>query len=108
MEYFIGLVSLISLGLNYLIFRRVTATYPIGTVEEFEFAPAHFCQCEAVKIEESETEPEVETTPSASKTHDYSAWRNEQNIPWSVPVKKPEPIIKTPDRGPLARPDGFV
>lgn len=110
MDYIFGAISLISLGLNYWIYRRVTATYPLGTVEETELAPIHHC-CEAViEYLESQKQPEViNNLPVApSVVPDYGAWKNEKEIPWVPPVKAPEPIIKAPNRGPLARPDGFV
>lgn len=115
MEYFIGAVSVISLVINTLMYRRIIATYPVGTVEEFDLAPVQqyadpVCQCIGCKVEER-TEPEqveVHDPPPAMAQGVYSAWKNQTEIPWVPPTKTPEPIVKTPDREPLARPDGFV
>lgn len=107
MDYIVGVISLVSLGLNYWIYRRLTATYPVG-VEETILEPVHDC-CAVIiehmssKVEEAPKTPEPKKDPNA-----YSAWKNQTGIPMVPQVKPPEPIIKAPDRGPLARPDGFV
>lgn len=104
MLYLIMVVSLISLGFNITIYKRITATYVVGSVEEF--------QLETV-------EPLIEPEPVVEEAHDppittamvqevYSAWKNQKEIPWVPPTKAPEPLIEAPNRGPLARPDGFV
>jgi hypothetical protein len=109
MEFVIGAISLASLTLNYLIYRRITATYVIGSVEEFELATAHFCQCETVvEHPQPEQEPVQDPEPPKQSVEAYQAWTNRQGIPWVPPVKPPEPIKKAPNRGPLARPDGFI
>ena len=108
MTELIGAISLISLVINVLIYRRIIATYPLGSVDELE--PAHHC-CEAVigylespKEEKAhEPIPEPKTNPES-----YQAWTNRKGIPMIPPTTPPKPIVKTPDRGPLARPDGFV
>lgn len=111
MVYLIGvIISLASLGLNYAIYRRITATYLLGSVEETELSP-YFCRCMTV-IGEVESQPEQteahDPQPAVASTHDYGAWKNQKEIPWIPPMKAPEPIVKPPNRGPLARPDGFV
>jgi hypothetical protein len=110
MDYILGAISLVSLALNYWIYRRVTASYSLGTVEELEPVTSHCC-CEAV-IEHlssaNQEESPLPPDPPKQNPDAHQAWVNRQGIPWVPPVKTPEPIIKTPDRGPLARPDGFV
>lgn len=110
MEYFLGAISLVSLVLNYLVYRRVTASYVVGTLEELE--PAEYCCCkEVIKL--------LESLPSEDEAHDpppvtvamvqgvYSAWSNQKEIPWVPPTAPPEPINKAPNK-PLERPDGFI
>ena len=109
MDFIVGAISAVSLALNYLIYRRITATYVIGSVEEFELATAHMCQCKAA-VELPQPAPEVVNDPEPPKqnTEAYQAWTNRTGIPMVPAVKPPEPIKKAPNRGPLARPDGFV
>lgn len=102
MEYLLGVISLISLVFNYFIYRRITATYMVGTVEEL-------CCCKVEQIESEPVEahePPLVTVPMVQDV--YGAWKNQKEIPWVPPVKTPEPINKPPNRGPLARPDGFI
>lgn len=108
MDYILGAISLLSLGLNYWIYRRVTATYPLGTVEETNLEPIHDCCKVILEFLHSESEEDPVPTSASQQAQDYGAWKNEKGIPWSPPIKPPEPIIKAPNRGPLARPDGFV
>lgn len=109
MDYIVGVISLVTLGLNYLIYRRITATYSLGSVETLELSPSHCC-CEAVieHLESNKPQDEAHDPPPPAPKQDYGAWKNESGIPWVPPVKAPEPIVKAPNRGPLARPDGFV
>lgn len=107
----LGLIT-ISLVFNVLIYKRITASWPVGSVDEFdlvttELVQGHCCCC---KVDE---QPEVEQVeahdPQPVVSQDvYGAWRNQTEIPWVPPTKAPEPIVKPPNRGPLARPDGFV
>lgn len=107
MVYLLGVLTTFSLVFNILIYKRVTATYPLGSVEEFELAPAIYCCCKV--DEQPEPEPEEAHDPQPVVSQDvYGAWRNQKEIPWVPPTKAPEPIVKAPNRGPLARPDGFV
>lgn len=106
MEYVIGLISLVILGLNYQIYRRVTATYSLGTVEELELTPSHCC-CEAV-IEHLNSDKKEEAPKPKKNPEAHQAWVNRTGIPMVPAVKAPEPIVKPPKRAPLARPDGFV
>jgi F420-dependent methylenetetrahydromethanopterin dehydrogenase len=108
MEYFIGVVSVISLILNALMYRRITTTYVVGSVEEFEASSAHWCQCEATKPVESEVHVTVNPPKSEPKpAQSNSAWENRTGIPVG-PERKPEPALKPITRGPLERPDGFI
>lgn len=113
MNYLIGLISLVSLTVNYLIYRRITATCVLGSVETFDLEPVHDCCKAIIEHFESKNEVKVEAplptqVPLPSNSDVHSAWKNQKDIPWVPPVKVPEPIIQTPNRGPLARPDGFV
>lgn len=112
MEYIIGAFSLVSLVLNYIIYQRITSSYVVGTVEEL--APAEYCSCKEVvellklQLEKEEAhDPLSQPTPMVTKEV-YSAWKNQKEIPWIPPTTPPEPLNKAPNRGPLARPDGFV
>lgn len=112
MIYLIGVLTLVSLTLNGLMYRRITATYPLGDVKELEPTTSHDC-CDSIirylegfAVAEEAHDPPPAPTPVPSDT--YSAWKNQTNIPWVPPTKLPEPIVKAPDRGPLARPDGFI
>jgi hypothetical protein len=110
MVYLLGVLSTVSIVLNVLIYKRITASLSIGSVEEFdlvtaEFVPGHCCCCKA------DEQPEIESVeaPQPVVPQDvYGAWKNEKDIPWVPPIKTPEPLIQTPNRAPLARPDGFV
>lgn len=104
MVYLIGVISLISLTLNYMIYKRVNTTYLVGTLEEIT-APAIYCCC---KVEHLESEPQEKAAPEPMVQDVYQAWTNRKEIPWVPPTPAPEPVINTPNRGPLARPDGFV
>lgn len=112
MVYLIGTLSLISLVFNVLIYKRITTNYLVPSVEEFDLVTADFVQghCCCCKVDEQpEPEPVEAHDPQPVVSQDvYGAWRNQKEIPWVPPTKTPEPIIKPPDRGPLARPDGFV
>jgi hypothetical protein len=109
MEFVIGAISLVSLALNLLIYRRITASYPVGSVEEVELEPVIYCCCKVDEQKDPEPEPEIKSNSAqAVDPNAYVAWKNQREIPWSPPVKPPEPVIRTPNRGPLARPDGFV
>lgn len=105
MIYLIGAISLVSLALNILIYKRVTATYPVGVLEEFE--------TEKIELEPELEEP-VEEVPEApvksvEGQSNYQGWVNKTNIPLFESVSPPPPSIKEPvNRAPLARPDGFV
>lgn len=105
----IGAISLFLLVINMLMYRRITATFSLGTVEELKPATYHCC-CEVIigYLESSNQEVSQDILPVAKSTATYSAWKNQKEIPWAPPVKPPEPIVQTPNRGPLARPDGFI
>lgn len=110
MVYLIEIMSVISLIFNYLIYKRVNATYMVGTLEEL--APsAYYCCCSKdVHLEPSyelSTEGSSPTVTEPMVQETYQAWTNRKEIPWIPPTPVPEPI-KTPNREPLARPDGFV
>jgi hypothetical protein len=126
MEYVIGVISLIILGTNIAIYRRITASYPVGVLEELDPVtcvcgalpgetcrpgcdPRPHCCCEAV-IEHlnKPVETDIEVNVKPKNPEAYSAWVNRTGIPMVPPTKKPEPIVKPPKRAPLARPDGFV
>lgn len=105
MDFVIGAISLASLVLNYVIYRRVSASYSVGTIEELEVTPVNCC-CSKL-ASESVQEPikdEINTEPVQA---DYGPWKNQKNIPWISP-SVPQAPIKTVEKGPLARPDGFV
>jgi hypothetical protein len=132
MIYILIAISLISLVINVLMYRRITATYLLEAVEELELTPSHCC-CEVV-IEHLESSKQEEAhehrypqpngqgfpvnqcldcgywdgPPETKNTEAYQAWTNRQEIPWVPPTTAPEPLIKSPNRGPLARPDGFI
>lgn len=109
MDYIVGAISLASLVLNYVLYRRVTARYPIGYVEELQFTPISCCcksDVELLELKGEAPNPPPVTAPMVQEV--YSGWKNEKGIPWVYPTKTPDPIINTPNRGPLARPDGFV
>lgn len=112
MVYLIGTISIISLVLNILIYKRTFASYPLGSVEEFDLVTAelvqgHCCCCKVDEQPESEQDEAHDPQPVLSQDV-YGAWRNQKEIPWVPLTKTPEPIVKPPNRGPLARPDGFV
>lgn len=109
MEYVIGAISLVSMILNYMIYRRITTTYVLGSVSRnFGFEPVlEACCCKNINPIESEPE-EAYDPPVAVSQEAYSAWKNQKEIPWIPPTKAPEPIVKPPNRGPMARPDGFI
>ena len=109
MVYLIGAIAVISLTLNFLIYKRIIASYSVGVVEELEPATSHCC-CEVVVeyLEASKREKSHDPVSVAKPSEAYQAWTNRKGIPWVPPAKAPEPIVKTPNRGPLARPDGFV
>lgn len=112
MDYIAGAISLVGLVLNYLIYKRILATCIIGSAEELEPTTSHCC-CEVITellnpvLDQDEAhDPPLVTIPMVEEV--YSAWKNQKEIPWVPPIKTPEPINKPPNRGPLARPDGFI
>jgi len=108
MVYLLGVISTISLVLNILIYKRITATYVVPSVEEFDLAPVIYCCCKVDEQPEQEQPVEAHDPQPVVSQDVYGAWRNQKEIPWIPPTKAPEPIVKAPNRPPLARPDGFV
>jgi hypothetical protein len=91
MEFIVGVIALASLGLNYAIYRRITATHVIGSVEEFELATAHFCQCEAaVELPQSVERPQEDPEPPKQNVEAYQAWTNRKGIPMVPPTTPPK------------------
>lgn len=104
MIFIVGAVSVISLALNILIYRKIAdAVKPVYFDISIQPLPVE---------EEPEAETEAHdlqpvTVPMVQEV--YQGWRNQNSIPWVEPVKPPAPIIRQPaNQGPLARPDGFV
>lgn len=113
MDYIVGVISLVTLGLNYFLYKRITATYPVGTLEETVLDPVDYHDCCKVIIEHLNppNPPEVKEVPKPPEVKNsdaYSPWKNQTGIPMVPQMKPPEPIVQPPNRGPLARPDGFV
>lgn len=107
MVYLIVVISLISLVLNYRVYKKVTATYMVGTLEEFT-VPTYLCSCSNVEhFEPEEPEQEEKSIVTPMVQNDYQAWTNKKDIPWVPPTSIPEPV-KPSIRGPLERPPGFV
>lgn len=106
MVYLLEVISLISLVLNYMIYKKVTATYMVGTLEELT-APAIFCCCSKAEHLEPEPEPQEKAAPVPMVQDVYQAWTNQKDIPWVPPTPTPEPV-KPLNRGPLERPGGFI
>lgn len=108
MVYLFEVISLISLVLNYMIYKRVNTNYMIGTLEELT-SPVFYCCCSKVEHLEPLSEKNgEENSPPAAKVQDaYQAWTNQKEIPWVPPTSTPEPV-KPLNHGPLARPDGFI
>lgn len=110
MIYIVGAVSVISLILNYLIYKRITATYPLGLLETVELdIVVERLQPEEMELESQEEahDPPPVTIPMVKEV--YQGWRNQTGIPAIPAVAPPAPITtQSPNRPPLARPDGFV
>lgn len=105
MIYLIGAVSIISLFLNVLIYRKILASDALITFQELTV--------ETIEPEENEAEvdnkplPPIEepiTVPMVQEA--YQGWRNQSNVSWTS--SPPSPSIQPKTRGPLERPDGFV
>jgi hypothetical protein len=75
-------------------------------VEELE--AVHDCCKSVIEYLEMQREKPEENPQPNEAPKSYSAWNKQKDIPWVPPTKTPEPIVKTPNLGPLARPDGFV
>jgi hypothetical protein len=83
MEIFIGAISFSSLVLNYLIYRRITATYMVATVEE------------TLNTQQSVESERIAEVPVPEIVKDIFMSRALPNVP-------------KPTSGPLERPGGFV
>lgn len=128
MLYLLLIVSLFSIAINYAIYRKITTTV-LSTIETVE-PIGHYCQCVKASIEPIEAHEHrypqangqgfplnqcldcgywniVDNNPPKTQEA-YSSWTNQKDIPWVPPVTPLKPIVKTPNRPPLARPDGFV
>lgn len=100
MHYVILISCFLSVIINALIYRRITATYMVGSLEEI--TPC--CIAEEPPLPEEPT-PLV-TIPMVQEVYG-GAWKNQTGIPWTPPAPLPEPV-KPVVRGPLERPQGFV
>lgn len=106
MDYAIIVISILSLVLNVLMYRRITATYPVPTVDEigpFESLPL------VTEIEKEAEKVSEEPPVTVKKVEEvYQGWRNQRDIPWTNPSVPSAPVKQQTVKGPLQRPDGFV
>ena len=107
MEFLIGAISLVSLVFNYLIYRRITAAYQLGTIEELEPLATYHCCCEVVveHLESFKQEESHGSPPEVKHTEAYQAWTNRQGIPAIEVNQKSDPPIKHNSEG---RPYGWI
>lgn len=106
MEYIIGAISLTSLLLNFLVYKKIKASEALTAYQELS---VEYIEPEIREAEVEEVLPPVEQHVTIQQVEDvYNGWRNQKGISWSGPTSAPLPPLPPKVRGPLERPDGFV
>lgn len=105
MEYLLVLISVTSLILNVLIYKKILHTdWVVSNVSEPVELEVLYFEPEENVVPVEEPLPPI-TVPMVEEV--YQGWRNQKNVPLGPVVKTPE-LSPKPISGPLQRPDGFV
>lgn len=100
----VGAISVISLVLNILIYRKIAdAVKPVYF--DISIQPIE----QEVVVEQPEEAHDPQPVVSTKAQEAYQGWQNKQGVPWfETQAPASTPIKQAANNGPLARPDGFV